>query len=91
MACLEDKNIDIIMVLALFNLPTLEAKKLAILRKARKIATKPVVVLSIGSDYTENYLRIIEKAGFTTFNYPSVAAKALKAMSQYAQFRKLYK
>ena len=91
MACLEDKNIDIIMVLALFNLPPLEAKKLAILRKARKIATKPVVVLSIGSDYTENYLRIIEKAGFTTFNYPSVAAKALKAMSQYAQFRKLYK
>ena len=87
-AAVADKNADIIMVLALFNLPTLKEKNLGVLREARGKASKPVIVCSIGSDYTERYLEKIERAGFTTFEYPSVAAKALKEMVLYAEFLK---
>lgn len=49
-ATLADSNVDILVVLALFNLPTLQEKSLSILEKARKKAKKPVIVISIGSD-----------------------------------------
>ncbi len=84
-AALADSNVDILVVLALFNLPTLQAKSLSILEKARKKAKKPVIVISIGSDYTQSYLDKIEKAGFTTFNYPGSAAKALSGVMKYAR------
>ncbi|MCR4368489.1 MAG: CoA-binding protein [archaeon] len=87
-AAQKDKNVDIIMVLVLFNLPTIEAKKIMSLKKARASAAKPTVVCAIGSDYTKKYMKKIEKAGFTTFNYPSVAAKALKEMVSYAAYLK---
>ncbi len=87
-ACLADSNVDIVVVLVLFNLPTLEAKKLSILRKARGKARKPTVVVSIGSGYTQKYLEMIERAGFTTFNYPSVAAKAISGIVSYAEYLK---
>mgnify|MGYP001572194211 CR=1 FL=1 len=85
-ACLADRNVDILIVLALFNLPTLEAKSLSILEKARKGAKKPVIVVSIGSDYTHDYLEQIEKAGFTTFSYPGAAARAIRGITQYARY-----
>ncbi len=85
-ACLADKNVDILIVLALFNLPTLEAKSLSILEKARKGAKKPVIVISIGSDYTQDYLEQIEKAGFTTFSYPGAAARAIGGITKYARY-----
>jgi acyl-CoA synthetase (NDP forming) len=81
-----DDNVDILIVLALFNLPTLKEKTLGTLKRARTGANKPVVVCSIGSDYTNRYLKRIEKAGFATFRYPSVAAKALREMVNYKNF-----
>lgn len=85
---LGDKNVDLIIILVLFNLPTIQVKNILSLKKAREKSTKPIVVCSIGSDYTEKYMHTIEKAGFCTMNYPSVAAKALKAMVAYSEFLK---
>ncbi len=85
-ATISDKNADIIMVLVLFNLPAIEAQKLSILKGARKKLAKPIIVISIGSDYTEKYMGKIEKAGFTTFTYPSIAARSMKEMASYAEF-----
>ena len=83
-----DPNVDILLVLALFNLPTLQEKNLWVMKKAKKTTNKPIIVCSIGSDYTERYLKKIEKAGFTTFEYPGLAARALKEMATYAKFLK---
>jgi len=87
-ASMTDKNVDIILVLVLFNLPNIQVKNLMALKRARGKANKPTVVCAIGSDYTEKYMKSIEKAGFTTFNYPSVAAKAIKEMVTYSKFLK---
>ncbi|MBI4210937.1 MAG: CoA-binding protein [Candidatus Diapherotrites archaeon] len=88
-AALKDRNNDIILVLCLFNLPTLDAGKLALaLKRARKRSGKPIVAIAIGSEYTERRMNQIEKSGVSTFNYPGVAAKAISKMAQYAQTRK---
>ncbi len=85
-ACLADSNVDILVVLALFSLPTLNPKKLALMKAAGKKARKPVIVISIGSGYTQQRLAEIEKAGFTTFSYPGAAARAVKGVVDYAQY-----
>ncbi|VVB98846.1 Acetate--CoA ligase [ADP-forming] II subunit alpha [uncultured archaeon] len=85
-ACHKDENVDILMVLVLFNLPNLEVEKLAGLTKPQGKITKPMMVVAIGSDFTQKYLEKVEREGFTTFNYPSIAAKALKEAVGYAEY-----
>ncbi len=87
-ACHKDPNVDVLMVLVLFNLPSLEAAKLSGLSKPMGKITKPVMVVAIGSDFTEKFLDKMERDGFTTFNYPSIAAKALKRVVDYSEYLK---
>lgn len=85
-AALADDNVDMVVVIFLFTTPTLGSDLVRELAKVRKISKKPVVAISIGSKYTEKKLKDMEKLGLITFNYPSVAARALKGLSNYAQF-----
>ncbi len=84
--CIADKNVDMVMVLILFSIPTLNPENLALLRKPSRKIKKPLVVVATGGPYTKKFLTRIEKAGFTTFNYPSIAAKALAETAFYAEF-----
>ena len=84
----KDPNVDIIIVLVLFNLPSLEVGKLMGLAKPAGKITKPIMVVAIGSEFTKNYLEKMEHEGFTTFHYPSTAAKALKEVVGYARYLK---
>ena len=82
----KDPNVDVIMVLVLFNLPSLEVGKLMGLIKPQEKITKPIMVVAIGSGFTQKYLEKMEHEGFTTFNYPSIASKALKQVVDYAEY-----
>ncbi|HLC93301.1 MAG TPA: CoA-binding protein [archaeon] len=83
-----DQNVDIIVVLVLFNLPSLELGKLMGLAKPHGKITKPIMVIAIGSEFTQKYLEKMEHEGFTTFNYPSIVAKALKEVVAYSEYLK---
>ncbi len=83
-ACHKDPNVDIIIVLILFSLPSLEIEKLSGLTKPHGKITKPIMVVSVGSEFTQKYLEKAEHEGFTTFHYPSTAAKALSRIVDYA-------
>ncbi len=85
---LQDKNVDIIMVLILFNTPAIDTNIVQELKKIKKTAKKPILVLSIGSSYTAKRKKELEKANIITFSYPNVAARALKGLVDYAEFRK---
>lgn len=50
---LADENIDMIMLLVLFTLPAIDERLVKTIVELRKTAKKPIVVLSIGSQYTE--------------------------------------
>src|SRR3989344_4789769 len=87
-AALTDGNIDMIMVLVLFNTPAIDKHIVKEIIQLRKKSRKPMVVVSIGSGYTEERIKELEKGGVVTFNYPYVAATALKGLYDYSRFRK---
>ncbi len=83
---LADKNIDMVMVLALFTLPAIDEKLVKTIIELKKNAKKPIVVLSIGSQYTEQRKKELEQGGLVTFKYPETASRSLKALSDYAKW-----
>ncbi len=87
-AALKDKNVDMVVVVVLFNTPTLGDDIVGAMARLRKTARKPMVVLSIGSEFTRKKIKRMEEGGITTFHYPEIAAVSLKALADYAAFRK---
>ena len=85
---LNDDNVDMLAVLVLFNVPTINETIIGEIAKLRKKAKKPMIVVSTGSEFTKRMLQELEKNGVVTFGYPSRAAKALKALADYAEFKK---
>lgn len=85
---LSDKNVDMVVVLALFNTPTVNKSTVDALVKIKKTAKKPFIVLTFGSKYTEQRRRELEKGGIVTFDYPEIAAKSLEALAGYANYLK---
>ena len=87
-SAIKDENVDMIMVLVLFNTPSIDRNIVKKIISLRKKCRKPMLVLSIGSRYTNERKTELEKGGVVTFNYPSGAAIALKGLYDYSRFRK---
>lgn len=85
---LKDKNVDIVMVLVLFNTPAIDESIVEELVGWKKKAKKPLTVVSVGSEFTEEMMKRLEQGGIVTFRYPNVAARALKALADFAEFRR---
>ncbi|MFH1240293.1 MAG: CoA-binding protein [Candidatus Diapherotrites archaeon] len=85
---LNDKNVDMIAVLVLFNTPTVDQKTVKELIKIKKTAKKPLVVLTFGSGYTQHRKDEFEKGRIITYDYPDIAARSLEALAKYSAFVK---
>lgn len=83
-----DSNVAMVMVLILFNTPAIDSKIVKELIELKKRAKKPLIVVSTGSAYTAKRLIELENGGITTFNYPHVAARCLKILAEYSEFKK---
>lgn len=81
---LADQNVDAIMLILLFQVPrlteTITDDVIAILKNR----TKPVLVLSVGGQYSETKRQELESAGISTFQEPLAAERALKALMKKA-------
>lgn len=80
---LEDNNVDAILLIVLPQLPTLTPHIVDTITNHTKKKKKPIAVVFSGGHYAEKYRKILEKNGVTTFDYPSNAAKALKALYEF--------
>ncbi len=87
-ASLQDPDTDMVLVLVLFNTPAIDETMIDYLADVRKKAKKPLVVLSTGGDFTYQARVKLEKKGLATYAYPSHAALSLKALSDYAAWRR---
>ncbi len=87
-ASLEDENVDMVVVLILFNMPAIDSKIVKQLIKLKRTAKKPLIFASTGSWYTEKRKRDLEQGGIITFNYPHVAARCLKVLMEYSEFKR---
>ncbi|MDO8633931.1 MAG: CoA-binding protein [archaeon] len=83
-AALSDKNVDMLLVIVLFNTPAVDKKVVKEIVKAKKKSKKPLAVVTIGSGYTKAMVEELEKNGVVVFSYPGIAALSLKALSDYA-------
>jgi len=79
-AALEDKNVDIIIVNLLFQVPTLGSDVLETISEKFNEKKKPIVAVCFGGEYTRTHKKALERYGVPTFSYPDRAAKALSCL-----------
>jgi len=77
----KDKNVDIILLVALLQTPTLNNKIVDVIKNNAK--TKTVVVVSTGSSQTQELKNKLEQNSIPTFDYPEQAVFALKKFSNF--------
>jgi len=87
-AAMEDKNVDIVLVIVLLQVPALTPDVVDVIAEAAEKKTKPVIVVSAGGRYTEVLKKALEDAGVPTFSYTEAAAKALKVLCEYSEYKR---
>jgi acetyl coenzyme A synthetase (ADP forming)-like protein len=84
-ASIQDPNVDMIAVIALFQIPTLTADIVDVISAAADRSTKPIVVIAAGGRFTEVLKKTLEDSGIPTFSYPEKAAAALAALHRFGK------
>ena len=82
-AAMSDPYVDMVMMICLFQLPSLTADIVETITEFGKRRKKPLVLVSAGGRFSEVLKKPIEDHGIPTFSYPDAAAKALKALYEY--------
>lgn len=88
-ALLEDKNVDMILLIVLLQTPLITPEIIDVIKEAkRKHSKKPIAVISTGGNFTDIYVRKIEDLGIPCYAYPNNAARALRALYEYYHKKK---
>ncbi len=85
---LETGYIDLIAISILFQTPTLDERLVNVIVQAVEKKQKPIIVITIGGEYTDSYRKIMESKGIVTFSSPSEAIKTLKKFTEYSDYIK---
>ncbi len=88
---LEDGNVDMIAVVALFQPPMLTSELVDILIEKAERRKKPIVVISAGGSYTEVLKKSLEENGVPCFSYPRGAVDAIKCLYDYSKIKGVLK
>lgn len=75
---LKDPQVDMILLISLFQIPTLTAEIVDVIQEFS--GRKPLVVVAAGGRYTEALKKPLEDSGIPCFSYPERAAKALSVL-----------
>ena len=82
-----DENIDMLLVICLFQTPGADSRVAAKLISFKDKLDKPMIVLSIGADYTKMHKIMMESAGLPVYDSPTSAVRALAELLKYAKYR----
>ncbi|MBI2041278.1 MAG: CoA-binding protein [DPANN group archaeon] len=86
-SCLKSDEFDAVLVILLFQVPTLEKSiDETILALSRKY-NKTIVACAAGSHYTQQLVRKLEAGGIPVYPTPERAVGALRAMLKYKNFK----
>ena len=81
-------EIDMLLIIALMQPPTMDIKVADIIADfAWKRREKPVVVVTIGSEYAKEFKAYLENRGIPVYDFPDKAAFALYALSRCSECR----
>jgi acetyl coenzyme A synthetase (ADP forming)-like protein len=82
-----DPGIDMIIVIILFQTPGADSRLAAEVVAMKEKTSKPMVVLSIGSEYTEMHKMMMERSGLPVYDSPRAVALSLEALYSYYQYK----
>jgi acetyl coenzyme A synthetase (ADP forming)-like protein len=86
-----DPNIDVIMVITLFQTPGADESVASAIVDVASRKEKPIVVVSTGSTYTRSHTAIIEASGVPVYESPDAAAKSISALVKYSRYKGVIK
>jgi acetyltransferase len=84
---LSDKNVDIILLVALYQTPLITEDITNIISKAKAGTKKPIIVVSTGSDFTEKLSQKLEEHNIPVFMFPHSAITAIDRIVGYIKKR----
>ncbi len=80
---LADPNVDSIITIILFQVPTLDSDIVEGLSELLTKRKKPVLIVSAGGEFAKMHMKLLEKEGINTFEEPIDAAAALHALTYF--------
>nr|MBI4156465.1 CoA-binding protein [Candidatus Woesearchaeota archaeon] len=82
-SCLNDKNVDILLVVLLLQTPLISTDIVDVIIEAKDLRKKPIVVVSTGGEFTKVLRHNLESNNVATFTFPESAVKAVKKLVEY--------
>ncbi len=83
---LADPNVDLVILIILLSLSYVESDIIDIINAAKIEHGKPIVVTTIGGDFTQMMVRMMEENQIPTFPNPKRTVNATHALIEYAEF-----
>ncbi|MFX0134029.1 MAG: CoA-binding protein, partial [Candidatus Hodarchaeota archaeon] len=83
---LEDDNLDLVILIILLSLSFVESDIIDVIHAARIKYRKPIVVCTIGGDFTQMMVKMMEENQIPTFPTPERTVIAVKALVSYSQY-----
>jgi len=82
-AALCDKNVDIILLILLYQTPLLTPDVINIVTEFNNQKKKPIIVVSTGGEFTELLKHSLEETGVPCFTFPEQAVKGIRVLCWY--------
>jgi len=81
-----DPNVDMLIVIALFQTPGADSTVASKLIYYKKKISKPMVVITAGSDYTQTHKTMMESSGLPVYDSPMAATSSLTKLLKYKEY-----
>lgn len=86
--CLKGEDYDGIVLIILFQIPTLEEKIVDVVIELEKKYRKPILCCAAGGRYTKRLIEKMEANGISVYQTPERAVKTLAALARYSEWMK---
>ncbi len=77
-ACLDDTNIDLILLVVLYQTPLINGDIVEIISQAQKLRKKPIIVVMNNNKYEESIQESLEEKEVACFEFPEDAIRAIE-------------
>lgn len=83
-----DRNIDMMVVIVLYQTPGANPEVTQEVIQKKATLGKPLLVISLGTEYTQKQRKVLESNGVPVYDSPIAAINSLEALFEYAEYRK---
>jgi len=86
-ALLEDPNVDQIIIIILFQAPSLQPDIVEVLAASNDKRKKPILICTAGGDFADLHTRMIERAGLQVYPSPTRVIRAMATLLEYKKYK----